>query len=102
MGILKIIYRRYWKSVVVSEFTHVHGVQINAVRDKIGRNEFEDILNTEYEYAPRNPQRGVINLGRTLEENFGIIVASLGRPTNFGSEQVTSVPRQKVPSISPL
>ncbi len=72
MGLLKAVHRRTWKSAVSSELYKQHGVDLRILADVIGPATLDELLNEQYEAAPRNPIIGAKNLTRVLGQSFGV------------------------------
>jgi hypothetical protein len=74
MGLFKAMYRRTWKKAVSSEFHKRHGVDLQALADVIGPATLDELLNDQYECAPRSPAVAASNVARVLSQSFGINV----------------------------
>ncbi len=72
MGLLKAVHRRNWKSAVGSELHKQHGVDLGMLAQAIGPATLDDLLNEQYEAAPRDPRTGAKNVTRVLAHSFGI------------------------------
>ena len=85
MGLFKTVRRRKWKRAVVVEFQNHHGINLQSVGDVIGPATLDDLLNDQYECAPRSPAVGARNVTRVLGESFGVNLNLLAMHAKIGA-----------------
>ncbi len=93
MGLLKAMHRRTWKNAVSREFGNLHDLDLRVIADVIGPATLDDLLNEQYEAAPRNAALGAANITRVLCNSFGLnlgLLAMRSKISVFGSDRVAS------------
>jgi hypothetical protein len=73
----KSLQRRKWRTAVNREFRRWHGVDLRTIGEIIGATTLRNLLNDEYELAPRNAAIGAQNVTQMLAHVYRVDIASL-------------------------
>ena len=73
----KSLQRRKWRTAVNREFRRWHGVDLRTIGAIIGSTTMRNLLNDEYELAPRNPALGAENVTQMLAHVYRVDIAAL-------------------------
>jgi len=73
----KSLRRRKWKAAVNGEFRRWHGVDLRTIGETIGPATMRNLLNDEYELAPRNPALGARNVTQMLAHVYRVDLEAL-------------------------
>jgi len=73
----KSLQRRRWRTALNREFRRWHGVDLRTIGEIIGATTLRNLLNDEYELAPRNAAIGAQNVTQMLAHVYRVDIASL-------------------------